>query len=395
MSVELKLDFPAIQTRYTEKEIKEIANAIRNAKTLSMGPYLKAFEEQFAAYLNVKHAVGVVNASSALELAVMLLDIREGDEVILPAHTFTSTALPFLRRKVRIVFADIDPDTWVMDVEDAEKKISSKTRVIVPVHLYGLPVQMDKLKSLAESHGLFIIEDCAQSPGAEFNGKKVGVFGHVGCFSFHGQKNITTLGEGGMIVTNSDDFAEKILGLRKIGQRPYKTQTKYWLPAMTNVIEAIPSMVPFNFALSEIQAYAGSLLLKRLDKNNEKRRKIRNQIYQALTHHPELVFQKFPSNCTSACHLLPACFKGESFKKTRDDLIELLYTEYGIKSVIQYYPLYRYELFQKHGYISAECPRTDHFFDHMVSFPFGSDLTDREVNYLIDSIDAAIYKLKG
>jgi perosamine synthetase len=391
MKPALRLDFPSIQTRLTDDEIDRLALAIRDADVLSMGPYLRKFEQQFAEYLGVKHAFGVSNASCALELAAMISGVGEGDEVILPAHTFTATALPFMRLKAKLVFADIDPHTFVMDVEDVRKKMTSKTKVIVPVHLYGLPVRMDALMELARENRLTVIEDCAQSPGAVFQGKKTGTFGEFGCFSFHGQKNITTLGEGGMIVTNSDESAEKILGLRKIGQRPFVNQEKYWLPAMTNVVEALPGRLPYNFALGEIQAFAGTLLLERLDAINAIRRLHARKIVSALSEHTQLSFQRIPDDCRSAVHLLPARFE-ETGGATRDDLIELLYDEYGIKCVIQYCPLYRYELFRNNGYFDdGSCPETNRFFDSMISFPFGSDLDDHDIEYLINSINTALH----
>ncbi|MDZ7315173.1 MAG: DegT/DnrJ/EryC1/StrS family aminotransferase [candidate division KSB1 bacterium] len=391
----LKLDFPAIQTRLTAEEIAQLAEAIARAKTLTMGPYLQEFERNFAEYIGSRYAFGVCNATAALDLAAMILDIGPGDEVILPAHTFTATALGFMRKGCRLVFADIDPETFVMDIDDVVSKITPKTRVVVPVHLYGLPVQMDALMEVAEQHNLYVVEDCAQAPGAKYKGKAVGTFGDFGCFSFHSQKNITTLGEGGMIVTDNSDYAEKILGLRKIGQRPFANQTDYWIPAMTNIIEAVPGAIPHNYALGEIQAFAGNLLLKRLDKQLKRRLEIRNRIVKSLTHHPELIFQKIPSECVSALHLLPARVSKLSNGAGRDELIRLLYNKYKIKCVVQYYPLYRYELFQRHGYVSADCPQTDEFFDNMISFPFGSDMTDEEVDYLIASVDAALNELKG
>ncbi len=396
MTTPLRLDFPAIQTKLTTEEIETLAEAIKNANTLTMGPHLKTFESNFAEYLNIAHAFGVNNATAALELTAMIPGIYEGDEVILPAHTFTATALPFLRRKAKIIFADIVPDTFVMDVDDVKKKITPKTRAIVPVHLYGLPVEMDSLMKLARENNCIVIEDCAQSPGAAYKGKKTGSFGDFGVFSFHGQKNITTLGEGGMIVTNNDDYAKAVLGLRKIGARPFEKQEKYWLPAMSNIIEAVSGELPYNFALSEIQALAGNLILKRIDAINEKRRATKQKIETALSVHPELVFQNNPAECLSACHLLPARFDGKEFGKTRDDLIEILFNKYRIKSVVQYYPLYRYDLFIKNGYSDdGSCPNTNHFFDNMLSFPFGSDMRDEDVDYLIESIDKAINALKG
>ena len=391
-----KLDFPAIQTRMNVDELSELCAAIERATTLSMGPYLHEFETAFARFLSIKHCFGVCNASCALELAAMLSGVDEGDEVIVPAHTFTASALPFLRLKAKVVFADINPRTFVMDIVDVERKTTPRTRAGVAVHLYGLPVDMDALMDLARGHGLMVIEDCAQSPGAEWNGRKTGTFGDFGCFSFHGQKNLTTLGEGGMIVTNRDDYAEKILGLRKIGQRPFVNQSRYWLPAMSNIVEAAPGLVPYNFALGEIQAKAGTIMLRRLEEINRRRRENFAKITVALHHHKELQFQESPPNALSAMHLLPARFTMTSSGKSRDDLIEMLHNDYRIKCVVQYYPLYRYELFQKHGYADdGSCPETNRFFDSMISFPFGTDCTDDDVDYLILSTDAAICLLKG
>ncbi len=395
VSVKIKLDFPRIQTKLTSDEISRLNVALQEAQTLSMGPYLQEFENDFSKYLSVKHAFGVSNASSALEIATMLSGVVQGDEVIVPAHTFTASALPFLRLKAKIVFADIDPKTFVMDISDIRKKITPRTKAIVVVHLYGLPVQMDELMKMSLEHGLIIIEDCAQAPGANWQGKKVGTFGDFGCFSFHGQKNITTLGEGGMIVTNNDNYAETILGLRKIGQRPFVNQQKYWQPAMSNIVEAAPGLIPYNFALGEIQAKAGTILLERLDKINEKRRASFEKIVSGLSSHGELRFQAQSQNSVSAMHLLPARFCTSNSGKTRDDLIDMLYNEYGIKCAVQYCPLYRYELFQKNGYFdTGTCPESNAFFDSMISFPFGTDLSDDDIDYLISSADEALNKLQ-
>ncbi|MCI0512181.1 DegT/DnrJ/EryC1/StrS family aminotransferase [candidate division KSB1 bacterium] len=395
MNTLLALDFPAIQTHLSDHEIDELAKFMREAKTLTMGPQLQQFEQEFAAYLNIPYAFGVSNASCALELTAMILEIKPDAEILLPAHTFTATALPFLRAKAKLVFVDLEPDTFVMDPDDLKRKITNQSRVIVPVHLYGLPVKMDEIMKIARQHSLWVVEDCAQSPGAEYNGQKVGTFGDFGCFSFHSQKNLTTLGEGGMLVTPNRDFARKIQGLRKIGQRPYEQQEKYWLPAMTNIIEAVPGAIPYNFALSEIQALAGRLILKRIDALNEKRRQHYSRITEALSQHPELQFQKFSENTLSACHLLPARYNGQDFGKSRNDLIELLYSQYKIKCVVQYQPLYRYELFQRNGYQDQGlCPETNAFYDNIISFPFSSDLTDDEINYLIQALDKALTSLK-
>jgi dTDP-4-amino-4,6-dideoxygalactose transaminase len=390
------IDFPAIQSHLTDSEINELVFALRHARTLSMGPYLEQFEQEFAEYLGVRHAFGVSSASAALELAAMVTGIGEDDEVILPCHTFTATALPFMRKKAKLVFADIHPDTWVMDVNDVLRKITPKTKAIIPVHLYGLPVDMERLCAIADQKKITIIEDCAQALGASQNGRRVGTFGIAGCFSFHSQKNITTLGEGGMIVTNDDSIAEQILGLRKIGQRPYDKRLYYWLPAMTNVVEAVPGELPYNFALGEIQAFTGHLLLKRLETLNERRRTLRAAIIKSLAHHTEISFQAVPEGCISSGHLLPVRIDEESLNATRDDVISSLYEEWGVKAVIQYNPLYRYDLFNKNGYTpDGSCPESDRFYDSMISLPFSPDMNIREIDYLIYSVDNCFKNIKN
>jgi perosamine synthetase len=385
---DLKMDFPGVQTFHTDEEISIIADAIKSPASLSMGKYLKTFEDQFSEYLGVKHAFGLSSATAALDLSAILSGAGAGDEILVPAHTFAASALPFLRSKSKLVFVDIDPESFVMDLNDLKRKITSKSKVVVPVHLYGLPINMTELMAIAKENSLFVIEDCAQAPGATWNGKKVGSFGDLGCFSFHGQKNITTLGEGGMLVTNNPKFEEKILGLRKIGARPYDKQEKYWRPAMSNIIEAIPGQLPFNFAMGEIQALAGSLILKRIDDINSARKSYFNRINNELMDYTELQFQKITTNSESAYHLLPARYNGKDNGKRNDNLIEDLYIKFGIKCVVQYYPLYNYELFINNGYSIDKnaCPKSDDFFDNMISFPFKSEMTSSELDYLISSI---------
>lgn len=386
--MELKLDFPSVQTRHTDEEIEKISLAIKNAKSLSMGELIKDFENDFSNFLNVKYSFGVSSATSALEIAAILSGAKKGDEILIPAHTYTASALPFLRLNAKLVFIDIDPETFVMDVEDLKRKITSKSKVIVAPHLYGLPINMDSLMKIAKEYNLFVIEDCAQSPAAEFNNKMVGTFGDVGCFSFHSQKNITALGEGGMLVTNNESYANSISSLRIIGHAPFNNNQKYWIPAMSNIIETIPGKFPGNYKMGEINAFAAHLLLKRIKEINKSRQNYFNYISEQLKDFAELRFQFIPENCKSAYHLLPAFFDGNNINKNNHDLINDLFEIYGIKCVVQYYPLYRYDLFVKNGYNEElnSCPNTNKFYDNMISFPFKSQMTNYELSYLINSI---------
>ena len=392
MNSELKMDFPSIQTFHTDEEAQIIANAIINAETLTQGEQLSKFENNFKNFVGADHAFGVNSATSALEIAALLSGCGPGDEVLLPAHTFTATALPFLRCKANLVFVDIDPDNFNMDLNDLESKITTKSKVVIPVHLYGVPGDMHSLLKIAKKHNLFVIEDCAQSPGAKIGNQFVGTFGDIGCFSFHGQKNITTLGEGGMIVTNNLEFSKIIPSLIKIGSSPFKNQQKYWKPAMSNIIESIPGKLPNNFKMAEINALAGNLILGRYENIISNRKNYFNKIVNELKGYPELKFQSIEKEYSPAYHLIPIFFDGGKLSKTNDDLINDLFENFGIKCVVQYYPLYKYELFINNGYNSNNsfCPVTELFFDNMVSFPFKSQMSNNEITYLISSIKSVL-----
>ena len=391
--MELKINFPGIQTRLLPEEEAVVMDVIHNADGYSMGVELKKLEQNFAEKMGMKYAVGVSSCTAALELATILTGVGPGDEVILPAHTFTATALPFMRSGAKLVFADIDPETFVISYESIVQKITENTKVIIPVHLYGLMAPMDRIMALAEKKGLFVIEDVAQAPGASINGKLAGSWGDASCFSFHSQKNITALGEGGMLLTNIDDWYQKCLGLRKIGSSPYlEERERYWIPAMSNVIEAVPGKLPYNFALAEPNAAAANCLLQRLETINNHRNIQANTIRDLLSKYIELEFQRIPAGYYSAYHLLVARYKSDH--SNRDDLIEILFNKYGIKCVVQYYPLYNYELFKNNGYSEKDCPESDKFFDSMISFPFWSDMPEHDINYLVSSIKSAINQLR-
>jgi perosamine synthetase len=395
MSTELKIDFPGIQTRHTREEISRLTDFIAGAKTLTMGPMTREFESKFAFVNGSKFALAVNSATAALELTAIIGQYSPGDEVLLPAHTFTASALPFMRRKCKLVFVDIDPATWLMDLNDMKKKMTSKTKAIVAVHLYGVSLDMHHLMDIANQHQIDVIEDCAQAVGARFKGKCVGTFGRFGCFSFHSQKNITTLGEGGMLVMNSDSDYKKSLGLRKIGSRPFENQTKYWLPAMANIIEAVPGELPQNYALPEPNAFAGLMLLERLNQISQSRRDQYKEISTALSDFPEISFQQVTKDSEPVFHLLPARYSGEKYGKTRDDLIEILFEKYRIKCVTQYYPLYNYELFRNNGYTERNCLEANNFYSQMISIPFWTDMPKEEMSYLIGSFREALNILRG
>ncbi|MDR1881447.1 MAG: DegT/DnrJ/EryC1/StrS family aminotransferase [Prevotella sp.] len=379
---------------YTEKELAVLVESARTADPMTQGRYLEQFEEDFSAYLGIKNCFAVANATSALDIAAILSGLKQGDEVIIPAHTFCASAYPFGRTGANIVWADIESDTRLISRASIEKLITDKTKVIVVVHLYGLMADMDAIIEIAKKHDLFVIEDCAQSIGAELNGKKSGTFGDCAIFSFHGQKSLTTLGEGGCLVVKSDALARKVPGLRHHGARPFPyKREQYWIPAMGDVDVDLDGVWPINSCLGEPQCALGSAVLKRLDSMNNKRIDRAHRFKEELKDFPELTFQTVKNGFKHVYHLLTAKYEGTN-GKTNDDLIKILFYEHNIKVIVQYYPLYRYPLFQKMGFGMANCPNTDNYYDNMVSFPFHLWMSDEEFDYMISCTKKALKKLK-
>ncbi|MGV3504258.1 MAG: DegT/DnrJ/EryC1/StrS family aminotransferase [Adhaeribacter sp.] len=232
------------------KEKEYLAQCIDTKWVSSDGPFVRQFEELFAAYLGVKHAVAVFNGTVAIELALAALDLQPGDEVILPAHTIVSCPMGIIRRGCVPVLVDVDPQTWNMDINQLESKISPRTKAVMPVHIFGQSCDMDPLLALAEKYGLYIIEDAAEVHGAEYKGRKCGAMGHVSTFSFYANKIITT-GEGGMIATNDDDIAARARYYRNLCFQP---QQRF-----------LHEDLGYNFRMTNLQAALGVAQMEKIE----------------------------------------------------------------------------------------------------------------------------------
>lgn len=395
VQVEERIGWSGRSFNYTQDELDVIIKTASSADPLTKGGHLKAFEEKFAAYIGGGPAFGVTSGAAALELIALLSKVGPGDEVILPAHTYCASAIPFGRAGAKLVWADIDPGSLVMDPKSVESLVNERTKLILAVHLYGRPCEMDELRAIADRHKLILAEDCAQALGAKYKGKRIGALGDFAAFSFHAQKNMTLLGEGGALVVNRESDANMVPGMRHNGHRPWpKGREHYWEPAMVNVDEYLPGVWPYNFPLTEVQAALGVKVLDRLDELNESRKNRGLQFIKALENFEELTFQTAPENGDHVFHLLPARVTLKSGGH-RNDLIQLLHKKYGIKTIIQYYPLYRYPLFQKMGFGDSNCPETDRFYDNMISFPFHHWMSDDDFQYMIESTSAALTELRN
>ena len=223
-------------------EKRYILDCINSNWISSSGKYIKKFEEAFSSYCGVKYGITVINGTSALHLALAALGVQPGDEVIMPSFTIISTAFAVIYCGGNPVFVDSEPDTWNINAEKIEEKITKKTKVIMPVHIYGHPCDMQKIIKIARRYNLFVVEDAAEAHGAEYNGKKMGEIGDAGCFSFYGNK-IITCGEGGMVVTNSKKIANVCRRLKNLSF----LQSKRFLHRK----------IGFNYRMTNLQAALG------------------------------------------------------------------------------------------------------------------------------------------
>jgi dTDP-4-amino-4,6-dideoxygalactose transaminase len=252
-------DDPFLQRQYEEikDELNEAIASVLPTGSYVLGPTVAKFEEEFAAYHDCKYAVGVSSGTSALHIALAACEVGPGDEVITVANTYVATAFAANYVGATPVFIDVDPKTYNMTAELVAEKITPKTRAIIPVHLYGHPVDMDPIMALAREHDLWVVEDCAHAHGATYNGRKVGSLGHLGCFSFYPAKIMGAVGDGGAITTNDSDLYQKCKMMRYMGQR-FKT---------------INEVVGYQLRLVELQAAMLRVKLRHLDDWVARRRK--------------------------------------------------------------------------------------------------------------------------
>lgn len=380
-----KIPFSGRAHTYTKDEKKVILEAVEQAVPLTQGSYQNKFQEKFASYIGSKFAFAVNNATAALELSAQLCQFKDRDEFICPSHTFTASAYPFIKKGGVPVWADIDKDIRVVTLDTIKKCITSKTKAIVVVHLYGFIVpEIEKIASFAKENNILLIEDVAQAMGTEIEEKKAGTFGDFGIFSFHSHKNITTLGEGGMLVVKDKKYADIIPMLRHNGHCGWEMERpNYWTPAMGNV--DLPELngeflMPNNYCLGEVECALGIKLLDRLDEINTQKRERAIRFIDELSKYNILKLHKEDS-LKHNYHLLVAYVNDGK----RDIFMKKMSEEKSIQCVVQYYPLNRYDLYKKLGFHNADCPNTDDFFDNMISIPFNHMLSDEEFEYILKS----------
>ncbi|XRO75841.1 DegT/DnrJ/EryC1/StrS family aminotransferase [Methanocaldococcus sp. 28A] len=358
------ISFVDLRREYQEikKEINQVIQRVLESGWFILGKELEAFEKEFAEYLGAKHVIGVNSGSDALYLAVKALGVSKDDEVITVSHTFISTVDAITRNGAKPVFVDIDPETYTIDVSQIEKKITEKTKAIVPVHLYGHPADMDPILEIAEEYGLYVIEDASQAHGAEYKGRKVGNIGDVGCFSFYPTKNLGAYGDGGVVVTNDDELAEKLRVLRSYG-----SSKKYY-----------HNLIGVNSRLDELQAAILRVKLKYLDEWNKRRRKMA-KLYNKLLEDYEVIT---PIEKVWAKHVYHLYIIRH---KERDKLQKYL-SENGIQTQIHYpIPVHKQKAYVDLG-INVQLPITEKISNEILSLPMHPWLKEEEVKYICETI---------
>lgn len=346
-----------------KEEYEEATLGVLNSGWYILGKEVEDFEQSFASYMGMKHCVALNSGTDALILAFRAIGIQQGDEVIVPAGTYIASVIGITENGGTPVFVDMD-DHMEINADAIESKITDKTKAILPVHLFGQCSRMDKIKSIAEKHGVILIEDCAQCHGSTFGGKLAGTFGDIGCFSFYPTKPLGALGDAGAIVTNNDEVAEKIRQLRNYGSK-----VKYH-----NEINGL------NSRMDEIQAAVLKVGLKYLDAGNEERRH-QAQMYIDGIRNEKVVIPPVYDNVKHVYHLFPVLVED------RDAFQEYL-SQNGIKTQVHYpIPPYVAECYSEWGYEWGDYPLAEMHAKHEVSLPIYVGLPDEEVQYVIDAIN--------
>lgn len=387
--------FSGVGYKYGDDDIAVVSDAMKSEKTYTQGIHQEEFEKTFRELMEVKYAFATSSAATAIELVSILFEIRPGDEIIAPAHTYAASVYPFARNGAAIKWADIDPREFIVTLDTIKPLITKKTKAIVLVHLYGLPVDTREIIEFAHSNNILVLEDCAQSIGATVNGEKVGKFADAAVYSFQSHKNVSTLGEGGMITFASDSWASVLPGLRHNGHRPFQIdKDMYWSPAMSDVTFDLEGVWPHNFCLGEIQCALGRHLLSKVETINSKRRNRFNLAVTSTLDYPEIQWQHIPDHKVSAHHLLPFKLLGSEYKTGADLVFKILSQEFSVFPAKQYYPLNRYGLFSISGNSEARIPVTDEYYDNMVSLPFHHWMKDEDFEYVLESLKQTIVKLR-
>lgn len=363
-----------------QEEIDEVVASLRSG-WVGTGPKVQKFEEMFRKYKGSRYAMALNSCTAALHLSILASGIGQGDEVIIPAMTFAATANAVIHAGARPVLVDCDRRTMNMDVKDLERKITKKTKALIPVHFAGRSCDMDPIMSISRKHGLKVIEDCAHAIETEYHGKKAGTFGDLGCFSFYVTKNIVTA-EGGMVITDNEDYASriKILGLHGMSKDAWKRYSDEGFKHYEVVFAG------FKYNMMDIQAAMGIHQLPRVERYWSIRQNIWNKYDKAFKDLP--VFRPAPvePDTKHAYHLYTLLLDTDKCGISRDKFLGEM-TKRNIGVGVHYIALHLHPYYQEeYGYKRGDFPQAEWVSDRTISIPLSAKLTEKDTEDVIAAV---------
>jgi len=365
----------------TDDEIFEVVDSLKSG-WITMGPKTMRFEEEFGRYVGSKHSITVNSGTAALHLALRAIQLKPGDEVIIPTMTFTATGEVVCYFNAKPVLVDVDGDTFNIDISAIEKAVTPRTRAVIPVHYGGQPCDMDEIEQIAERYKLRVIEDAAHSLPAWYKSKKIGTIGDMTCFSFYATKTLAT-GEGGMVTTENDEWADRIKilrlhGISKDAWKRYSGEGSWYY----EVVEA-----GNKYNMTDIQAALGIAQLKKIEWMREKREEIADKYAAAFNNSERVKTPQVKSDRISAWHLYVIQLNLEALGIDRARFIEELKAR-GIGTSVHFIPLHKHPFYKNaFGYKSGDFPVAESLYERIVSLPIYPGMSDKDVRVVIESVE--------
>lgn len=371
----MEYKIPLFDLNFNEREGQAVSDAIKD-NWISTGPRCKAFEQRFAEMLKVKYAVTTSNCTVSLHLALKLVGVMPGDEVICPSLTFVATVNAIRYVDAIPVFADVTSyELPVIDPGDIRRKITPKTKAIVVMHYGGFACDMDSVMAIASEFGLKVVEDACHGPLSEYSGKKLGTIGDIGCFSFFSNKNIST-GEGGMLITNNDEHNERAKLLRSHGMTSMSYERAKGHSTAYDVVE-----LGYNYRMDDIHAAIGLVQLEKIEADLAQRAIVRRNYLEELSEIEEIIIPFENYNEFSSNYIFPIVLKDSTF--VRRDLIRDKLAEAGIQTSVHYPAVHRFSIYKEYY---RELPVTDYLVDNLITLPMYSKLQKSDISFIAEQI---------
>lgn len=382
------MQIPFHKPYITDDEIDEVVDSLRSG-WLTMGPKTHRFEKEFAGYIGSRHAIAVNSCTAALHLALKAINLKPGDEVIIPTMTFTATGEVVCYFNAKPVIVDVEKKTHNLEITKIEEAITTNTRAIIPVHYAGQPCDMNEIMEIAKKYNLHVIEDAAHAFPSKYKGHIIGTIGDITCFSFYATKTLTT-GEGGMVTTENDEWAEKMkmLRLHGISQDAWKRHSDEgsWY---YEVIEA-----GYKYNMTDIQAGLGLAQLKKLEWMWKRRKEIAEKYTEAFKSLEEIITPFVKPDRVSAWHLYVIKLNLEALKIDRAGFIEEL-KDRGIGTSVHFIPLHRHPFYRDtFDYRAEDFPNAEWVYERIISLPIYPGMTNKQVNRVIESVIEVIKENK-